>query len=135
MLKMQSQRQRRVAKLVQSLVSDILRDEVDDPSIGFLTITGAEVSPDLRHATVYYSVLGSERQVEATTDGLRRARKFINVLLGERLATKFTPSLLFRLDETPREAQRIERTLKQIEDQLGPEIDGDEPADEPADVD
>jgi len=121
-VKMHSQRQRRVAKLVQSLVSDILRDEVDDPSIGFLTITGAEVSPDLRHATVYYSVL-------------RRARKFINVLLGERLETKFTPSLLFRLDETPREAQRIERTLKQIEDQLGPESDGDESADDPTDVD
>ncbi len=135
MVKMHSQRQRRVAKLVQSLVSDILRDEVDDPSIGFLTITGAEVSPDLRHAMVYYSVLGSERQVEATTDGLRRARKFINVLLGERLETKYTPSLQFRLDETPREAQKIERTLKQIEDQLGPEIDGDEPADESADVD
>lgn len=134
-MKMHSQRQRRVAKLVQSLVSDILRDEVDDPAIGFLTITGAEVSPDLRHATVYYSVLGSERQVEATTDGLRRARRFINVLLGDRLATKFTPSLQFRLDETPREAQRIERTLKQLGDQLPPEDDGNEPADDAADTD
>ncbi len=124
-MKMQSQRQRRVAKLVQTIVSEILRDDVDDPAIGFLTITGAEVSPDLRHATVYYSVLGSDEQVAATTDGLRRARRFINVLLGERIETKYTPSLMFRIDETPRRAQEIERAIREGLEELPPEGDED----------
>jgi ribosome-binding factor A len=107
-----SQRQRRVARLVQELVASIVRDEVHDPAIGFLTITDAEVSVDMRNATVYYSVLGPDEQIEATSEALRRARKFINVRLGERLAMKYTPQLHFSYDQTAERAQRIEKVLQ-----------------------
>jgi len=76
-----SQRQRRVGRLLQRAVSEIVQMEVDDPSIGFVTITGAEVAPDMRNATVYYSVLGAPEQVEESTKGLKRARKFITFSL------------------------------------------------------
>ena len=104
-----------MSRALQRAISEIIQNEVDDPSIGFVTITGAEVSPDMRNATVYYSVLGEPEQVEESTKGLKRARKFINVQLGARLQMRYTPLVYFRLDETAERAQRIERILRDIE--------------------
>ncbi len=111
---------------MQQIVADVIRDEVDDRSIGFLTITDVEVSADLRNATVYYSVLGPPEQIEATRQGLARARKFINVRLGEQIETKYTPQLRFVLDETAQRAQRIEKALREIHEQLPAETEADQ---------
>jgi len=81
----------------------------------------------MRNATLYYSVLGSAEQLEATTKGLLRARKFINRELGERLAMKYTPTLRFVLDETAERAQRIERVLRDIDGQQRQEPDSEDP--------
>jgi ribosome-binding factor A len=115
-IRQHSQRQRRVAKLVLESVADIIQNQVQDPAIGFLTITDAEVSADLRNATVYYSVLGSEEQIEASTEALLRAKKFINIQLGDRLAMKYTPQLHFSYDHTAERAQRIEQALRSVQE-------------------
>ncbi len=81
----------------------------------------------MRNATLYYSVLGPAEQVEETTKGLLRARKFINRELGERLAMKYTPTLRFALDETAERAQRIERVLRDIDAQQRQESNAEEP--------
>ncbi len=81
----------------------------------------------MRNATLYYSVLGSAEQLEETTKGLLRARKFINRQLGERLAMKYTPTLRFVLDETAERAQRIERVLRDIDGQQRQEPDSEDP--------
>ena len=105
-----------MAKLVLESVADIIQNQVQDPAIGFLTITDAEVSVDLRNATVYYSVLGSEEQIEASTEALLRAKKFINVRLGDRLAMKYTPQLHFSYDHTAERAQRIAQALRSVQE-------------------
>jgi ribosome-binding factor A len=126
-MKEPSQRQRRVGKLVQRAVSEIIQHEVDDPSIGFVTITDVEISRDMRNATVYYSVLGEPDQVEESTKGLMRARKFINIQLGTRLEMRYTPVLYFKIDETAQRAQSIERVLNDIEQADPPNTQPNQP--------
>jgi ribosome-binding factor A len=111
--------------LVQEIVAELIRDEVHDPAIGFLTITDAEVSVDMRNATVYYSVLGPDEQAEATGQALMRARKFINMQLGDRLDMKYTPRLRFAYDHTAERAQRIERVLRDTHEQAAEQSDAE----------
>lgn len=66
-------------------MSNILHDELNDPRLGFVTITGAELSPDLRYARVFYSVLGEEQDLQRTKDALDSAVSFIRRLVGQRV--------------------------------------------------
>ena len=91
-----NQRLERVGRLIREEISDILRREIHDPLIGFVTITECEVSPDLRFARVFFSVLGDDEQVEASTKGLLRARKWINARLAERIDLRFVPKIRLR---------------------------------------
>jgi len=102
-----------VAREVQREIAEILRTEIDDPLIGFVTITDVEMSPDLKHARVYFSVLGCEREKADATRGIRRAAKFIRGLLADRIELRYVPELRFYLDETAEKAQRIERLLRE----------------------
>ena len=100
--------------------------DVDDPAVGLVTITDAEVSADMRNSRVYYSVLGSDEQVETTGRAIRRAAKFINVRLADRLEMKYTPSLYFTLDQTAQHAQRIEQLLRATQQEATSFPDADE---------
>lgn len=120
----------RVGKLIRDEISDLLHRDLHDPLIGFVTITEVKVSSDLRHATVFFSVLGNPEQVAASTKGLLRARKYLNARLGERLDLRFTPKLRFRLDETAARAQRLESILHTEHDKFG-----EAPPPEPVDLD
>jgi ribosome-binding factor A len=111
---MPSQRQEQVQRLLMEEIGDLIRREVDDPSIGFVTITGAEVSPDLRHARMYVSVLGDDEAQRQTMAGLRRARGFLRGKLGRRLTLRYTPELSFEHDDTAAKAQRIDQLLEEI---------------------
>lgn len=108
---MTSHRAISVARQLQREIADILRNEVDDPLIGFVTITDLEMSPDLKHARVYFSALGTDKQRQDAARGLRRAAKFIRGLIGHRMHLRYTPSIRFYLDETPQRAQRIEELI------------------------
>ncbi|HUS80867.1 MAG TPA: 30S ribosome-binding factor RbfA [Armatimonadota bacterium] len=110
---MSTHRMESVAREVQREIAEIVRTEIDDPLIGFVTITDVEMTPDLKHARVYFSVLGSEQEKEDAARGIRRAAKFIRGLLSERIELRYTPDLRFYLDETAERAQRIERLLRE----------------------
>lgn len=123
---MTSQRQESVGRELQREISRILRLDIDDPLIGFVTITDVEMSPDLRHATVYFSVLGDEEQKRESGKGIRRAARYIRGLIAERMELRYTPSLRFELDETAEKAQRIEELLRQEAEELELNEEGDE---------
>jgi ribosome-binding factor A len=104
--KLPSVRTRRVADLLKQEVASLLQKEVKDPRVGFITITDAEVSPDLKVAKVFYTVFGDEKVRESTAKGLESARPFIRREIGKVLQTKSTPELRFIYDES------VERGLK-----------------------
>ncbi len=110
---MPTQRQERVNNLLQYEISEIVRREMQDPRLGFLTITGVAVSVDLRYADVFVSVLGTKKESSDTLKALTRARGFIRSHLGPRLDLRYTPELRFKLDQTAVHAQHIEQLLKQ----------------------
>jgi len=113
---------RRVNKASDSLkrvISEILDTKVKDPGKGFVTITKVKVSPDLKIASVYYTVLGDEEQKEKTRTALRRSAPFIKKELKPHLRMRWLPELRFFYDETLDEADKIERLLKEIKDGNG----------------
>lgn len=112
---MAHRRTARVADLVKQEVSQIIQHEMKDPRIGFVTVTSVEVSIDLRHARIYFSVLGSKADLEASLEGLERARGYIRTQLGRRIKLRHIPELLFRYDESFDYAQRISNVMKGIE--------------------
>lgn len=112
---MAHRRTARVADLVKQEVSQIIQHEMKDPRIGFVTVTSVEVSIDLRHARVYFSVLGSKADQKASLEGLERARGYIRTQLGRRIKLRHVPELLFRFDESFDYAQRISNVMRSIE--------------------
>lgn len=112
----------RVAQLIRDEVAGILRRDIHDPLIGFVTITDAEVSPDLRFAKVFFSVLGDPQQVKDSIKGLLRARKHINALLADRLDLRYIPKLRFVYDETAAKAQRMAELLREEHEALAADL-------------
>jgi len=119
----------RVGRLIRDEISDILRRDIHDPLIGFISITEVKVSADLHHATVFFSVLGEGQQVQDCIKGLLRARKYINARVAERIDLRYIPKLRFQLDETAAKAQRMEALLKAQAEVIG---EAPPPAEEPA---
>lgn len=118
---MSTNRMQSVGREIQRAVSEIVRTDIDDPLIGFVTVTDVEMSPDLKHARVYLSVLGSEEEKQASMKGVRRAAKYIRGQLAERVELRYVPELRFELDETAEKAQRIEKLLREEAEELGAE--------------
>ena len=119
---MASPRQRRVGDQLQKEISDLLLREVKDPRIGFVTLTGVEVSGDLRHAKVFYTVLGEQEQKDHTQKALDKASSFVRRELGKRLRLRVTPELQFRYDTSLEYGNRIDSMLKELK-QNDPERD------------
>ncbi len=110
-----SRRTHRVADLLRAELSDLLLRSVHDPRIRLVSVTGLEVSPDLRHAVVKVSVLGSDEEREATVEALRHARGFLRSELAHRLRTmRVTPELVFELDRGAEHSQRIADLLESL---------------------
>jgi ribosome-binding factor A len=109
---------RRVNEAVREVVSEGV-GELKDPRIGFVTVTGVETSPDLRHARVFVSVLGSEAKRKRTLDGLAAAHGVLQARLARELRMKRTPQLAFEYDPTVERGVR----MTQLIDELAPEDD------------
>ncbi|MBN2467018.1 MAG: 30S ribosome-binding factor RbfA [Deltaproteobacteria bacterium] len=116
---MESNRANRVAHLIKKEVAEMLAREVKDPRIGMATITDVVVSKDLRYAHIYYSRLGTEKEVRDAGVGLKRATKFIQGQLGRRLALRFTPIIEFRFDKSLEYGNRIDKILHEISEAEG----------------
>ncbi|TMK37682.1 MAG: 30S ribosome-binding factor RbfA [Actinobacteria bacterium] len=104
---------------VNEVVREVLADELErlaDPQLGLLTVTGVEVSPDLRQATVYYSALiPSEGEAEHDIAGaLSAARPHLQAAIGRQVRMKYTPQLVFREDPAIRTGERVDEILRQL---------------------
>jgi ribosome-binding factor A len=107
---------RRVDEAVRAVLSDAITRDLKDPRIGFVTVTGVNTSPDLRHATVYVSVLGDEEERTASLTGLQSAHGLLQRRLGRELKMKHTPEIEFEWDGTIDQAMRINAILDEVEE-------------------
>ncbi|HVF89601.1 MAG TPA: 30S ribosome-binding factor RbfA [Blastocatellia bacterium] len=110
---MSGRRPERLAEQIKEEVSLIVAGEVEDPRIGFVTVTDAKITPDLRHAKIYVSVMGTEEEVKESLKALNRASRFIRHQLGAVLRIRRVPELHFVFDATLRTAARIEELLSE----------------------
>lgn len=108
-----SERMRRVNEALREVLSEAVGD-LKDPRIGFVTVTGVRASTDLRQATVYVSVLGSERKRDKTLAGLTSSRAVLQSRVNRELHLKRTPQLTFQYDQTPEEGVRLSKLIDEL---------------------
>ena len=109
-----TRRTQQMGEFLREEVTDIIRSELDDPRLGFWTVTRVEVPTDMRSARVYVSVLGSDGERTETIKALRGAAGFIRTHLKPRMRTRTIPELDFRDDRSMEHAEEIDRTLKTL---------------------
>ena len=123
----------RVARMAEELreqVSDILRSHLSDPRLQWVSVVRVELSPDLRHAKLFVSVLGSEADQEGSLRVLARARGAVRAELSRRMRLRKVPELLFRADQTIAGSARIQEILHELgfTGDAPPPIEGDDEA-------
>jgi ribosome-binding factor A len=106
------ERMRRVNELMREVIGSAISTELEDPRIGFVTVTSVETSPDLRSARVFVSVLGGPEERQATLAGLRSSHGVLQAAVARQVRLKRTPTLSFHYDETPERGVRISRLLE-----------------------
>lgn len=111
---MSNKRAVRVGELLKEEISQIVLREMKDPRIGFVSITDVEVSGDLRHAKVFISVYGTEKEKEETLAGLQQAQGFVRKLVGERVKIHHTPEIIFRYDDSIENGVHISNIIKDL---------------------
>lgn len=104
-----------MSETIKEILSEIICQELKDPRIGFVTITSVEMSPDLKNARVWVSVLGEEEEVEESLKALASAKGFIKAELGKRIRLRYMPEINFFYDSTSVVSGRINAILKEIE--------------------
>jgi ribosome-binding factor A len=110
---MASDRMRRVNQVMREVIGDAIANELEDPRIGFVTVTAVDTSPDLRSARVLVSVLGDESERETTIAALTSAHGVLQSAINRELTMKRTPTLSFHYDEGLERAQRVTRLLEE----------------------
>jgi ribosome-binding factor A len=111
---MASPRMRRVNAAVREVVSAHIAEDLSDPRIGFVTVTGVDTSPDLRQARVFVTVLGDEPARRDALAGLESASGYLQAQVGSQLRMKRTPTLEFRYDESTDRGVRVARLLEEV---------------------
>jgi ribosome-binding factor A len=112
---MSERRQQRVAEEIKRRASQFIREELKDPRLGFLTITGVEINADLTHARVFISVLGTEEEERQTMEALGRARGLIKRDIGDWLRIRTVPEIEFKQDRSIERGTRILQLIKGLE--------------------
>lgn len=116
-------RPNRVGEQIKKEIGHIMQRELKDPRIGFVTVTGVEVTGDLQQATIYISVMGNEAELAETVQGLEKAKGFIRSEIGKRIRLRHTPELIFKHDESIQYGNRIEKLLKEVKPDEPPRDD------------
>jgi ribosome-binding factor A len=112
---MRFKRSERIQEVILEEISNLIQKGLKDPRIsGFITVTGVEVSANLKHAKVFVSVMGSEKEKEASLEGLESAKGYIRSQLGKKLYLKSVPELMFKHDDTAEYATNIQKLLNEI---------------------
>lgn len=106
----------KVNQLLKREIAKILEEDIEDKGIGFVSITHVFTSPDLRHAKVYYSILGDEIQKKKTGKVLNQAKGYIKRLISQRVRLRYLPDIEFLYDESIEYSLCIENLFKKIQD-------------------
>lgn len=120
---MKHKRSDKVAETIHTTVSTILSRGLNDPRIGFVTITGVEVTDDLHLARIFFTVIGDDAAKKSTEVGLNSATRFIRHELGKVLKMRYTPDILFKYDHSQDYGQRIDALLREVQENS----DGNDP--------
>ena len=108
----------RVAEAISEEVATFLAEGIKDPRVvGLVTVTGVDITRDLRHAKVFVSILGSDAERAATLDGLASAASHLRPRIGRALRLRVAPEIAFKLDQSVAHAARIETLLAQLHDE------------------
>lgn len=114
-------RPQQVADLLREELAALIQRDLRDPGIGFVTLTGVDLTDDLRNARVYVSVLGDEEREREALDALRRATSFLRRAVASRLGLRLVPHLAFFADPSVRQGARIEDLLSDLHRSEGEE--------------
>ncbi len=113
-MKSSSRRPEQVAETLRQVITDALAREVRDPRVGFVTITGVLVTPDLSHARIMTSVPGEDADKTRALEGLQSAAGFLRSRAARALSTRSVPELHFELDKGLEHAARINELLAEL---------------------
>lgn len=111
---MAGHRPTRVGELIQAEMAHLLLRDLKDPRLQMATISRIEITPDLRHACIYISHVGSENERQLAIEGFERATGFIRGQLGKRLKLRYIPQLTFKLDTSIAYGVRMSRMLRDL---------------------
>jgi ribosome-binding factor A len=123
---MSSRRLLKAAAAIREVVGLSILADLKDPRIRDVTVTHVEVSPDMRHAKVHVSVMGNEAQQNLSLRGLQSASGFLQAKIAERVETRYTPRLMFVLDQGVKKSIEMARILKEVLPQESQEESGEE---------
>ncbi|QSQ19224.1 30S ribosome-binding factor RbfA [Pyxidicoccus parkwayensis] len=113
-------RPERVGQEIQAAIGDLLaRGLLRDPRIGYITVTGVKVSPDLRVARVFYSMIGTEQERADTQKGLEAAKGFVRREVTSAVNLRVSPEIFFTFDESVGEGDKIDRLLREVRSKEG----------------
>ena len=113
-------RPERVGQEIQAAIAQLLaRGELHDPRIGYITLTGVKVSPDLRVARVFYSMIGTPEQREETQRGLEAAKGFVRREVASVVKLRVAPEIFFSFDESLETGDKIDRLLREVKEKEG----------------
>jgi ribosome-binding factor A len=113
-------RPERVGQEIQAAVADLLiRGKISDPRVGFITITGVKVSPDLSVAKIFYSLIGTDKEKADTQAGLDAAKGYVRREVVKRVKLRISPEIHFSFDGSLDEGDKIERLLKEVRNKEG----------------
>jgi ribosome-binding factor A len=114
-------RARRLAQRIQVIAAETLERRVKDPRLGFVTITDTRVTPDLREATIFYTVYGDEQACAESAAALESATGVVRAAVGRETQVRFTPTIAFVLDRVPETGSRIDELIasaRAVDDEL-----------------
>ena len=110
-------RPERVGDQIREEVTQLLARNVQDPGIGFITITRVKVTPDLQLARLFYTSIGDEKQQKETAKALERAKPFLRRQIAQRIRLRRAPELEFKYDESIADLDNVEKLLEQVREE------------------
>lgn len=114
-----TRRTQRVAEAIRRLTSEIIHNQLRDPRLkGFITVTKVEVTPNLRLARIYYSVLGDDKKKKSVRGGLKSAKNFIRKRIADELKLMYAPEVSLIIDKALEHKERIDKVLKKIHNEV-----------------